>query len=150
MLSSTFVDEVHHLLAGSAREQRVALNLLKHLSNTLSCCVVALGVYDADLALQSDDQISRRFARIELPRWQESEELRRFLNALEKSLPLRERSTLADRGSVNLILEAGEGITGGMTAFVIKAAAQAIRTGQERISTSLLASILRTDQLVPG
>ena len=38
-------------------------------------------------------------------------------------------------------------ITGEMTAFVVKAAARAIRAGQERISASLLESMLRADRL---
>ena len=37
------VDEVHHLLAGSAREQRGSLNLLKYLSNELRMAIVAVG-----------------------------------------------------------------------------------------------------------
>ena len=37
------VDEVHHLLAGSVREQRQSLNQLKFLSNELRMPVVALG-----------------------------------------------------------------------------------------------------------
>ena len=37
------VDEVHNLLAGSAREQRASLNLLKFLSNQVPCSIVALG-----------------------------------------------------------------------------------------------------------
>lgn len=36
------VDEVHHLLAGSYREQRAALNLLKYLANDLKISIVAV------------------------------------------------------------------------------------------------------------
>ena len=36
------VDEVHHLLAGTVREQRQFLNLLKFLSNELRKPVIAL------------------------------------------------------------------------------------------------------------
>ena len=38
-----FIDEVHHLLAGSHREQRRALNLLKLLTNELKIIIVAVG-----------------------------------------------------------------------------------------------------------
>ena len=144
------VDEVHHLTAGSAREQRTALNVLKYLSNTLHCCIVVLGTYDALIALQSDAQIASRFVPLELPRWRESDDLRRFLNALEKTLPLRERSHLADRDSVNLILTAGEGITGVMTELVVSAARRAIKIGQEKITPALLESMLRAEQMVPA
>ena len=139
------VDELHHLTAATARDQRVVLNLLKHLSNTLRCCIVALGIHDAVLVIQSDAQIASRFARLELPRWRESDDLRRFVNALEKTLPLRERSNLANRDSVNLILAAGDGITGGMTEFVVGAAKRAIRIGQEKITPVFLESLLRAE-----
>ena len=41
------VDEVHHLLAGSHREQRASLNLLKYLANELKMSIVAVGTSDA-------------------------------------------------------------------------------------------------------
>ncbi|KVF66413.1 hypothetical protein WJ17_17915 [Burkholderia vietnamiensis] len=37
------VDEVHHLLAGSYREQRASLNLLKFLANDLQISMVLVG-----------------------------------------------------------------------------------------------------------
>jgi hypothetical protein len=37
------VDEVHLLLAGSNREQRASLNLLKYLANDLQLCIVLVG-----------------------------------------------------------------------------------------------------------
>nr|WP_254601631.1 TniB family NTP-binding protein [Burkholderia lata] len=50
------VDEVHHLLAGSHREQRASLNLLKFLANDLRISMVLVGTRDAVLALQTDAQ----------------------------------------------------------------------------------------------
>jgi hypothetical protein len=73
------VDEVHNLLAGSAREQRAALNLLKFLSNQLRCAIVVVGTRDALAAMQSDEQIVSRFPGLELPRWRENEDFRGFL-----------------------------------------------------------------------
>ena len=52
------VDEVHHLLAGSVREQRQSLNQLKFLSNELRMPVVALGTSEALYAMQADPQIA--------------------------------------------------------------------------------------------
>jgi hypothetical protein len=62
------VDEVHHLLAGSYREQRAALNLLKYLANDLQFSVVIVGTADAQLALETDPQMTSRFAPLEIPR----------------------------------------------------------------------------------
>jgi hypothetical protein len=61
------VDEVHHLLAGSSREQRASLNLLKYLANELKMSVVAVGTSDAPVAFQTDPQIHSRFTT--LPPW---------------------------------------------------------------------------------
>ena len=41
------IDEVHHLLAYTPREQRAALNVLKFLSNELRVSIVALGTGEA-------------------------------------------------------------------------------------------------------
>jgi len=136
------VDEVHHLLAGSGREQRVALNLLKYLSNELQCCMVAVGTRDALTAMQTDAQIASRFRPLELPRWSESEELRRFLMAFERMLPLREPSRLAGREITQTLVEASEGITGNIAALLTLAARKAIRQGKERIEIDLLRSLI--------
>ena len=94
------VDEVHHLLAGDYREQRAAMNLLKYLANDLQMSIVLVGTADAVVALQTDPQMSSRFTPMELPRWSESEEFRRFLHAFERVLPLRKPSSLAQRDLV--------------------------------------------------
>jgi len=41
------IDEVHQLLAGSAREQRLSLNLIKSISNDLRISIVVVGTGDA-------------------------------------------------------------------------------------------------------
>ena len=58
------VDEVHHLLAGSYREQRAALNLLKFLANDLQISMVLVGTRDAVLALQTDTQMMSRISHL--------------------------------------------------------------------------------------
>jgi hypothetical protein len=41
------LDEVHNLLAGSAKEQRILLNALRYISNELQLSLVCLGIGDA-------------------------------------------------------------------------------------------------------
>lgn len=94
MLSSTCVDEVHHLLAGNYREQRASLNLLKYLANDLKISIVVVGTADAPLALATDAQMLSRVTPFEIPRWRESEDPRRLLGAFERLLPLRRPSEL--------------------------------------------------------
>lgn len=55
------IDEVHNLLAGTPREQRRMLNLLKFLANQLRVPLVCVGTDDALRAMQSDPQIASRF-----------------------------------------------------------------------------------------
>jgi hypothetical protein len=81
------VDEVHHLLAGTYREQRASLNLLKFLANDLQISMVLVGTRDAVLALQTDTQMISRYTPFEIPRWRESDGLRRLLAAFERVLP---------------------------------------------------------------
>lgn len=132
------VDEIHNLLAGSPREQRAALNLLKFLSNQLNCCVVVAGTADAVLALQSDDQMVSRFRPFELSRWRESDEFRGFVQSFEKTLPIRQKSGLGDQPIVQALLEASGGLTWLVAEVLTSAARAAIRSGSERITVDLI------------
>lgn len=132
------VDEVHHLLAGSARDQRASLNLLKYLANDLQCSVVALGTQDARTAMQSDPQISSRFRPLEIPRWREGEPLQRFLLAFERLLPLRQPSRLAERSTSRLILDRSGGITGNIAEILVQAAQLAILREQEHVDIGMI------------
>ncbi|WP_245466597.1 MULTISPECIES: TniB family NTP-binding protein [unclassified Mesorhizobium] len=55
------IDEVHNILAGSYREQRVVLNTLRFLSNRLQISLVCFGVIEAREAISGDVQLARRF-----------------------------------------------------------------------------------------
>ena len=135
------VDEVHHLLAGNYREQRAAMNLLKYLANDLQMSVVLVGTADAVVALQTDSQMSSRFTPMELPRWGESEEFRRFLHAFEKLLPLKHPSALAQRDLVQFVLAATGGLTGAIAHLLARAAEIAIRDRSERIGLAHLEEV---------
>lgn len=131
--SMLIVDEVHHLLAGTYREQRAALNLLKFLANDLRASIVLVGTDDAVIALQSDTQMVSRFTPFEIPRWRESEAFRRLLSAFERLLPLRRPSDLAQREIVQYVLAASDGLTGEVSRILNAAAELAIRDGNESI-----------------
>lgn len=143
------IDEVHHLLAGNAREQRRALNLLKFLANELRVSLVTIGTTDAPTAMQTDLQIASRFEPLPLPRWSASEEMRGFLAAYVRGLPLREPSEITDNASVNLPLSRSAGITGRITLTIARAAELAIRKGDERISLQWLEQSSRVLDLAP-
>jgi Bacterial TniB protein len=72
-------DEAHRLLAGSYREQRRALNLLKGLTNELMIPVIAVETEDALHAIQTDTQVASRFDPLHLARWGKSDAFRNFI-----------------------------------------------------------------------
>ncbi len=135
------VDEVHHLLAGSHREQRASLNLLKYLANDLKISVVAVGTSDAPIAFQSDSQMSSRFTLFEIPRWSESDDFRRLLRAFEQALPLRRPSDLVQRPIVQFLISASGGLLGEVSRLLAQAAEQAIQDHSERISIQHLEQV---------
>ena len=94
------VDEVHHLLAGTVREQRQSLNQLKFLSNELRMPVIALGTSEALYAMQADPQIASRFEPFALPRWRESAALREFVVSFGRLLPLHLPSPFGDKDMI--------------------------------------------------
>ena len=137
------VDEVHHLLAGSYRDQRASLNLLKYLANDLKLSSVLVGTADALIALQTDAQMISRFTPMEVPRWRENDEFRRFLGAFGKLLPLRKASALAERAIVQFMLAASDGLTGEIARILNEAAELAIHDRSERITLAHLEHVAK-------
>jgi Cdc6-like AAA superfamily ATPase len=140
-LKMLVIDEVHQMLAGTYREQRRALNLLKSLTNELLIPVVAVGTEDALHALQTDPQVASRFDPIRLARWTESEAFRNFLVAFGKLLPLRKASPFGDRDMIRLVLARSDGITARVTRLITRAAAESILDGTECIDVARVDSI---------
>jgi len=138
------IDEVHHLLAGSYREQRASLNLLKFLANDLQASMILVGTHDAVIALQTDAQMVSRFTPFEVPRWQESEAFRRLLAAFERVLPLRLPSELAQREIAQYVLATSGGLTGEISRIINAAAELAIRSGHEAIRLEHLRDVTST------
>lgn len=143
------IDEVHHLLSGSAREQRRSLNLLKFLANELRVCMVAIGSHDARIAIQTDLQVASRFEPCHLPRWGATEEFRGFLAAFLKGLPLHEPSDITGRDALHLLLTRSGGITGRITLILARAAEMSIRKGSEVIDAHWLDLASRDLDLSP-
>jgi hypothetical protein len=127
------IDEAHQLLAGSYREQRRALNLLKGLTNELMIPVIAVGTEDALHAIQTDAQVASRFDPLHLARWSESDAFRNFIVTFGKQLPLRKASPFGDREMIRLLLASSAGITARATRLITRAAAEAIADGTECI-----------------
>ncbi|WP_254054511.1 TniB family NTP-binding protein [Roseovarius sp. EL26] len=66
-LKMIMIDEVHNLLAGSYREQRRFLNMLRFLANDLCASLVVFGVNEAVDAIRGDEQLAQRLDEHFLP-----------------------------------------------------------------------------------
>lgn len=135
------IDEVHNLLGGSGAQQRAFLNVLRSLGNTLRIPLVCVGTREAYLAIRSDEQLENRFEPFAVPRWQADADYASLLASFEAMFPLRYASHLSQPPLSTHILAQSEGIIGEISTFLTRAAALAIRNGQERIDLPLLSRV---------
>lgn len=132
------IDEVHALLAGSYRQQRVLLNTLRFLATDLRIPLVCAGTADAKRALTTDQQLADRFEAIELPRWHNDESFHRLLASFQAVLPLRQPSDLVSPLMRRLLLERTDGIMVRLVRLIETMAVEAIRSGAEKIDQESL------------
>jgi DNA transposition AAA+ family ATPase len=129
------IDEVHNILAGSAREQRIVLNTLRYLSNELNMSLVCFGVADAREAISGDAQLARRFDELTLTRWSSTPAFEELMISILRNLPLREPSVLTAL-SLRRILQITEGLTARIFRLMNDLAITAIENGVEKITDS--------------
>jgi len=127
------IDEVHNILAGTWREQRVVLNTLRYLSNELKLSLVGFGIAEAREAINGDVQLARRFDVLTLPRWSANEDFEQLVLAIIRNLPLRGPSILTPRG-LRRILQVTSGVTAWVFRLLNDLAIAAIVSGTERIT----------------
>lgn len=146
------IDEFGFLQAGTPVKQRKLLNSLKFLGNELQIPMVVAGVPEALNLLQSDQQIANRFEPVFLPRWKMGDEYVKLLATLEKTLRLKNPSGLVEEQKAQRILDASDGIIGYMSDLLQRLAAQAIRSGEERITVAALndSNLRRIGWVHPG
>lgn len=132
-LKMLMIDEVHNLLAGSYREQRRFLNMLRFLANDLSASLVVFGVNEALETIRGDDQLARRLDEHFLPLWEDDVEFSRLIQTLIAAMALERRSSLAV-GSLRAILKVTGGVTSRIFTMIKALAVEAIETGEESIS----------------
>jgi hypothetical protein len=142
------IDEIHSVLAGSFREQRILLNSIRFLANDLRLPLVCVGTHEAKQALMTDQQLADRFEAAELPAWENDSTFQQLLLSLESVLPLRQPSEFRDPKMHQRILTLTEGVLVRICRLVETAATDAIRCGQEHINLALLKDDLVTESLV--
>ena len=126
------IDEVHNILAGSYREQRVVLNTLQFLSNRLQISLVCFGVNEAREAISGDVQLARRFEQFTLNRWAADEQFEALVASILRNTPLRNPSVLSPK-SLRWMLQVTEGITANIFHLINNLAVEAVETGREQI-----------------
>jgi len=105
------IDEIHSILAGTFREQRIVLNAIRFLANDLRIPLVCVGTHEAKQALMTDQQLADRFEAWELPPWQDDPALLQLLASFAAILPLRRASELRDPKIRKRVLVLTEGVT---------------------------------------
>ena len=133
------IDEVHNLLAGSYREQRRFLNMLRFLANDLRASLVVFGVNEALEAVRGDDQLARRLDEHYLPLWEDDVEFSRLIQTLIAAMALEQRSGLTV-ASLRTILKVTGGVTSRVFIMIKSLAIDAIETGEERITDEAVQS----------
>jgi len=127
------IDEVHNILAGTYREQRIVLNTLRFLSNRLQTSLVCFGVNDAREAIGGDVQLALRFEQFTLSRWAANEQFEILIALILRNTPLRQPSVLTAK-SLRRMFQISEGITANLFHILNTLAIEAIESGQERIT----------------
>lgn len=129
------IDEVHNILAGTYREQRIVLNTLRFLSNRLQISLVCFGVNDAREAIGGDVQLARRFEQFTLSRWAANEDFETLVTSILRNTPLHRPSVLTPK-SLRRILQVTDGITANIFHMINSLAIEAVEDGSERITDS--------------
>ncbi len=127
------IDEIHNILAGTHREQRIVLNALRFLSNELKISLICFGVTDAREAISGDVQLARRFDELTLPRWSADARYEALIISILRNMPLREPTVLTAK-SLRRILQVTEGLTALIFRMLNELAIEAVKTGVERIT----------------
>lgn len=132
------IDEVHSMLTGTARQQRLIMNAIKYLCNALQLPIVLSGTKDAVRILHTDPQHASRFDVAELPLWQNDKEFRRLIGSFERVLPLKKPSNLTETSILNLIYSISGGNIGNVKRLINECAIEAIKSGDECITKKIV------------
>lgn len=134
------VDELNSLLAGSITKQRFYLNMLKYISNELQISIVTAGTKEAQLAVDSDAQITSRFPTRNLPRWKEDKDFKKLLFSFEFVLPLKQDSVIYKGEIAAKLYGLSDGIIGELAKILRSSAKYAITSTEERITLDVIAN----------
>lgn len=107
------IDELHNVLAGSARQRDYFLNMLKFMNNDLGLSIVGIGTDEVRSAVKYNPQMKSRFDEFVMPEWQVDKEYFSFLVQICKRVELKDLKFLEDGNFVRRVHTLSEGLTGG-------------------------------------
>ncbi|WP_022670410.1 TniB family NTP-binding protein [Hippea alviniae] len=132
-------DEFHNILNGTAIQQRRVLSVIKSLTNRLWIPIVLVGTKDVLVAVETDDEIKRRFDPYQLHPWSEDKDFLRLLRTVEATLPLRLPSYMwKDEELVRWLIKSTDGILSEIIHLIKLGARRAILSGEERVTLKIL------------
>lgn len=135
------LDEFHNALSGRF-DQRLHFNVvIKNLTNEAGIPLVVAGVETVELVFRKEDQLHRRFSRIELKAWRDNEDWRKLLRSFERLIPLKHPSVLADPVMATTLYEVSSGRIGDLSDVLKEAAIRAILSGEERITPAMIQAV---------
>lgn len=132
------IDEIHHFLRGTSKQQRNVMDALKNIGTKLMIPIVGVGLREASLILTSDPQLSSRFDLIKLSKWELNKDFRVLLQAFEKRLPLKKPSNLASKEKTTLLHMISQGNLGNLHRLLIECTSYAIENETEEITLEII------------
>ena len=132
------IDEIHHFLRGTPKQQRNVMDALKNIGNELMIPLVCVGIPEASIILTSDEQLRSRFDEIQLIKWQLDKNFLGLLQSFEKVLPLKKPSNLIEKEKAILLHNISEGNLGDLHRLLIECATYAIENDIEEITIDII------------
>ena len=132
------IDEIHHFLRGSPKQQRNVMDALKNIGNILMIPIVCAGLKESELILTSDPQLSSRFDVIRLKKWELDINFLALLKSFEKRLPLKKPSELHSKEKATLLHLISQGNIGDLHKLLIECATDAIKNNIEEITIEII------------
>jgi hypothetical protein len=130
------IDDLHNIKGAGVGAMLVELREIGSVSGvSLGCFATKEIAY----VLRQDEQLANRLEPFMLPRWRvEDPDYLRLLATFERQLPLRKPSNLTAPDLASRILASADGLIGGIARVLRRAAAEAVRTGHDRIDAAML------------
>lgn len=135
------LDDFFNVASSSPAKRRKFLNALRNLSIALEMPIVISGTEETLNILSVDPSIANRFKPLFLPKWNNESRLKefaRFVVSVEKTLGLKNPSTLLEERVLLNLLTFSEGLIGETVAILRLFAEWAVRSGVEAIDGRLI------------